>query len=94
MIKEFDETVGLGYLKMLHFNDSLVPLGSRKDRHEHLGKGCIGTKGFKYLVSRIENIADAGILETPKDTPSSDQQNLSLLFAWRRLTIHKKIHRI
>jgi len=83
MLAEFDKIIGLKFLKMLHLNDSMVPCGSRKDRHEHLGKGYIGVKGFKYLVKRLEKIAEAGILETPKEPEGSDKKNLALLFKWR-----------
>jgi deoxyribonuclease-4 len=39
-IKEFDEAIGLDRLKMLHLNDSVKGLGSRVDRHAHIGQGC------------------------------------------------------
>jgi deoxyribonuclease-4 len=84
MLADFDRIIGLDKLKMLHFNDSMVPCGARKDRHQHLGKGFIGALGFKYLVSKVKNIAQAGILETPKEPEGSDDQNLSLLFKWRK----------
>ncbi len=83
MFSEFDRSIGLERLKMFHLNDSLVPRGSRKDRHQHVGKGCIGTRGFSYLLKHIPSAAAAGILETPKDTPSSDRNNLRALFRWR-----------
>lgn len=65
-IGEFDSIIGLEHLKVLHVNDSKTPLGSRVDRHEHLGKGKIGREGFKNLVSdnRINRLP--WILETPK----------------------------
>ena len=83
MLAEFDGTIGLKNLKMAHFNDSMVPCGSRKDRHQHLGKGYIGEKGFRYLVRKLNGIAEAGILETPKEPEGSDKRNLSLLYKWR-----------
>lgn len=48
--KTFDTLIGLDRLKMSHCNDSKVELGARKDRHEHLGEGFIGKKGFEALV--------------------------------------------
>lgn len=48
--REFDKKIGINKLKMTHCNDSKVPLGSHKDRHEHIGDGQIGTKGFKALL--------------------------------------------
>lgn len=82
-LKEFDEVVGMKQLKMLHCNDSMAPLGSNKDRHEHLGKGHVGEEGFKYLISRLKHTVSAGILETPKEPEGADRKNLSLLFRWR-----------
>jgi len=62
---EFDNIVGLKYLKAVHLNDSKRELGSRMDRHEEIGKGFIGLKGFAFLINdqRLRNIP--GILETP-----------------------------
>lgn len=47
---KFDQVIGLSRLKMSHCNDSKVDLGARKDRHEHLGSGCIGRTGFEALI--------------------------------------------
>lgn len=49
--KKFDAIIGLNKLKMSHCNDSKVDLGERRDRHEHLGEGCIGLKGFEAMVN-------------------------------------------
>lgn len=61
----FDGIVGLGRLKCIHFNDSKIPFGSRKDRHENIGKGEIGKEAFKLFLldKRLENVPK--ILETP-----------------------------
>jgi deoxyribonuclease-4 len=83
MLKEFAEQIGLDRLFIMHCNDSLVPRGSHKDRHQSLGKGYVGKRGFKYLIGRLKHRVAAGILETPKDTPGADARNLSLLFKWR-----------
>ena len=79
-LNEFESSIGLGKLKVIHMNDSMVPLLSRKDRHEHIGKGYIGLKGFKYLIQCLKGRAEAGILETPKEPEGSDKKNLKLLF--------------
>ena len=84
MLADFKKMIGLGQLKMLHMNDSMVPCGSQKDRHEHIGKGFIGDGGFQYLIKKLDKIAEAGILETPKEPEGSDKKNLSLLFKWRK----------
>ncbi|MBI5230366.1 MAG: deoxyribonuclease IV [Candidatus Magasanikbacteria bacterium] len=49
--KEFDRKIGIDKLKMAHCNDSMVELGSHRDRHEHIGKGKIGLSGFKALLN-------------------------------------------
>ncbi len=65
---EFDEVVGFGYLRGMHLNDAMKPLGSRVDRHSPLGEGEIGIDCFKYIMqdSRFDGIPL--ILETPDDT--------------------------
>ncbi|MBN1823784.1 MAG: deoxyribonuclease IV [Endomicrobiales bacterium] len=84
MLRDFDSTIGLSRLKMIHFNDSLVPSGSKKDRHQHLGKGSIGLKGFARLVAKLGGVAEAGILETPKEPDGADGRNLRILFRMRK----------
>ena len=65
-LKEFNKIVGLKHLVAIHANDSMSDLGSHKDRHENIGKGKIGRKGFKAIVQhpKLKNI-DL-ILETPR----------------------------
>jgi deoxyribonuclease-4 len=48
---DFDETLGLDRLKAIHLNDSKKDLGSRVDRHEHIGHGLLGLEPFRYLVN-------------------------------------------
>ncbi len=64
-MKAFDDIIGLSKLRAIHLNDSKNDLGTRKDRHEHIGKGYIGLDGFKFIVNdeRLQNIPM--ILETP-----------------------------
>ncbi len=79
-IKEFDEIVGLKLLKCIHMNDSKKPLGSRVDRHEHIGKGFIGKEGFKNIMNdkRLEHVPK--VLETPKGKEHlEDVENLKVL---------------
>lgn len=66
--KEFDDIVGFGYLRGMHLNDALRPLGSRIDRHSPLGDGEIGWECFRYIAAdpRFDNIPL--ILETPDET--------------------------
>ena len=69
-LKEFDKHIGLEYLYAFHLNDSKYPLGSRKDRHENLGKGCIGIDCFKFLMT------DKRLRELPKylETPNGETE--------------------
>lgn len=64
---EFERVVGFKYLKGMHLNDAMKPLGSRVDRHAPLGDGEIGWECFRYIMSdeRFDNIPL--ILETPDE---------------------------
>lgn len=64
-LKAFDKHVGLEHLYAFHLNDSKFPLGSKKDRHENLGKGCIGLECFRFLMQdeRVRHLPK--YLETP-----------------------------
>ena len=78
--KSFDSIVGLKNLKAIHLNDSKKEFASRRDRHEHIGKGRIGKEGFILLMNdkRLRKIPM--ILETPKADPIKDDlMNLKLL---------------
>jgi deoxyribonuclease-4 len=76
--KEFDKIIGLKRLRVIHLNDSKKDLGTRVDRHEHIGKGFIGLEAFNLLMNdpRLEKIPK--ILETPKQG-DMDKKNLKLL---------------
>ncbi len=80
VMQEFDKIIGLKYLKCFHMNDSKKELGSRVDRHEHIGKGFIGKKGFANIMND-ESIAHIPkILETPKSKEQlEDVRNLKVL---------------
>jgi len=74
-LQRFDEVIGLEELKLVHLNDSKGSLGSRIDRHEHIGMGKIGEKGFKNILkSKLGQLPL--ILETPIDKRRSDVGNL------------------
>lgn len=78
---EFDRTVGFGYLRGMHLNDALKPLGSRVDRHAPLGEGEIGTECFRLIArdSRFDGIPL--ILETPDEERWADEIALLERFA-------------
>ena len=63
---EFESTVGLPRLRAFHVNDSKKPLGSRVDRHEHVGEGHVGLEAFRRLVNDPRFSGVPMILETPK----------------------------
>jgi deoxyribonuclease-4 len=70
--REFDRIVGLNRIELFHLNDSKKPCGSRVDRHEHIGKGCLGLEPFRMLLNDRRFQALPMLLETPKlDTPES-----------------------
>lgn len=80
VLKEFDGLVGLEKLRLIHINDSKRECGSRVDRHEHIGKGNIGTAGFGLLLNNPKLKSIPFILETPKfNDDEADKINLKLL---------------
>lgn len=68
MWKDFDTTIGLERLKVIHINDSKKGLGSHVDRHEHIGKGELGLEPFRLLFNDKRFFDIPKILETPKVT--------------------------
>jgi deoxyribonuclease IV len=74
--REFDRIVGLNRIKLFHLNDSKKPCGSRVDRHEHIGKGCLGLEPFRMLLNDRRFKALPMLLETPKlDTPETRRRS-------------------
>ncbi len=79
LVKTLDKEVGLEKLKLIHLNDSKAPLGSRVDRHEHIGRGMIGTTGLSVFLNDPGIRGVPVILETPKKTEKDDEKNLKKL---------------
>ena len=87
--RQFGRIVGFSRLKVFHVNDSKKPCGSRVDRHEHIGKGCLGLEPFRRILNDPRFAKLPMLLETPKlDTPESrrksdvdplDRMNLNVL---------------
>lgn len=76
----FDREVGRDRLRVLHLNDAKKPLGSRTDRHEHLGKGHIGETGFRLIMNDPLLQGRVFLLETPKgDDLAEDRENMEFL---------------
>lgn len=79
-MKEFDRLIGLEKIRAFHVNDSKKDLGSRVDRHTHIGKGFIGLSAFRCLVNDSRFATVPKILETPKGTGfREDRRNLAIL---------------
>jgi deoxyribonuclease-4 len=87
--RQFNAIVGMPRLKAFHLNDSKKPCGSRVDRHEHIGKGCLGLDPFRRILNDRRFAKLPMLLETPKlDTSESrrrsdvdplDRMNLNVL---------------
>jgi deoxyribonuclease IV len=74
--REFDRIVGIDRIKVFHLNDSKKPCGSRVDRHEHIGKGCLGLEPFRLLLNDRRFAKHPMLLETPKlETPASRRRS-------------------
>ena len=78
-LDDFDQTLGLQRLHLLHLNDSKTPLGSRKDRHWHIGEGYIGLEGFRHLVNHPLLSHLPGIMETPRKDTVEDLKNMKVI---------------
>jgi deoxyribonuclease IV len=79
--RQFDKLIGLDRIVAFHLNDSKKPLGSRVDRHEHIGKGLIGIEAFSHLLNDKRFRDVPMYMEVPKigDGIESDKENLALL---------------
>jgi deoxyribonuclease IV len=79
-IGEVESMIGCAQILTFHLNDSKTDLGSRVDRHAHIGQGKIGKEGFKHIVNDERFANHPGCLETPKsDDLHEDVENLQRL---------------
>ncbi|HEX5436823.1 MAG TPA: deoxyribonuclease IV [Gemmatimonadaceae bacterium] len=82
----FADAIGMDRLHVMHLNDSKVPFGSRKDRHELIGEGAIGEEAFRRIMTdaRLANVAK--VIETPKldDPEATDRRMLERLRGYAR----------
>jgi len=76
-LEEFERLIGLKKLRLLHLNDSRTPLGSRIDRHWHIGEGYIGSEGFRNIVNHPQLFHLPGIMETPHKSEEDDIRNMA-----------------
>lgn len=86
--REFDKLLGLDRLKALHLNDSKRELGSRVDRHEHIGRGQLGAEAFRHILNdkRFKNVPM--YLETAKDNHEGEPWDVINLRTLRELVSH------
>ncbi|MFA5113867.1 MAG: deoxyribonuclease IV [Candidatus Margulisiibacteriota bacterium] len=78
--EQFAKTIGLDNLLAFHLNDSQSDLGTKKDRHEHIGKGKLGLEAFRLLMNDERFAQLPMVLETPKDPDlQQDCENLKVL---------------
>lgn len=85
LLNEIEKTAGLAHIKLIHLNDAKDKLGSKHDRHEHIGKGNIGMEGMKRIINhpKLRNIPF--ILETPKKIEGDDIMNLNTVRKLRQV---------
>lgn len=78
--RHIDSVVGCRHIHFFHLNDSAYPLGSRRDRHQHIGEGHIGAFGFEMVLRDARFEGKAKVIETPKEGgTAADRRNLRLL---------------
>ncbi|MCG8616762.1 MAG: deoxyribonuclease IV [Desulfobacterales bacterium] len=77
-LDEFHRHIDIQRLRLIHANDSIPPLGSRKDRHTHIGNGEIGTTGFSAILTDDRLKSLPVILETPKEEAGADMDEINL----------------
>lgn len=78
-MQRLDETIGLKNVMVWHCNDAKDARGSKRDRHEHIGKGTIGLEPFRRLLNDPRTEHAAFIAETPIEEPGDDLRNLETL---------------
>lgn len=78
-LRKLDESVGLANVKVWHCNDAKAAMGSKLDRHQHIGQGTIGLGPFRRLLNDPRFAHAAFIAETPIDAPGDDLRNVEAL---------------
>ncbi len=78
-VKQVESVLGLENVPVIHTNDSKAALGSRVDRHQHIGQGYIGLEGFRRILNHPKLRAKAFILETPVEKEGDDRRNVEVL---------------
>ena len=78
-VSDAERVLGIEHVKVIHANDSKMPLGSHLDRHANIGEGHIGAEGFRRILAHPKLRPKAFILETPKDKDGDDRRNVEML---------------
>ncbi len=78
-MKLVESTVGFDAVKVWHCNDAKAAMGSKLDRHEHIGEGTIGAEAFRRLLHDARFAHAAFIAETPVDSPGDEARNVGVL---------------
>ncbi|HWR51763.1 MAG TPA: deoxyribonuclease IV [Bryobacteraceae bacterium] len=78
-VREADAAFGIEHVKVIHANDSKTPLGSRCDRHTHIGEGHIGAEAFRRILNHPKLRTKPFILETPRDAEGDERRNVEKL---------------
>ena len=76
-LAQFEDNIGIEYLRIIHLNDSKGDLGSSLDRHEHIGMGFIGEDGFRHILHNPVLSVIPLICETPRDDRRDDAGNIA-----------------
>ncbi len=76
LLNDIEMAMGLDKVVLVHINDSKTPLGSRVDRHWHIGEGEIGQDGFRIIINHPHLKRLPGIMETPKKRENDDIRNM------------------
>jgi deoxyribonuclease-4 len=88
-MQKLDESIGLENVHVWHCNDAKDARGSRRDRHEHIGKGTIGLEPFRRLLNDPRTEHHAFIAETPIDDPGDDLRNVDTLKSLVKIPVAK-----
>jgi deoxyribonuclease-4 len=80
VMQKIETALGLHQVYLVHANDSKTPLGSKIDRHDHIGKGKIGLEAFQRIMTHPLLKGRPFILETPIDKPGDDARNVATLW--------------
>lgn len=85
MVDEFDHTIGIERLHLIHLNDSPLERGAKRDKHEHLGCGLIPLKGLEAIVRHPRLRSVAMVMETPGSTEPTDARRMADLRALAKI---------